>query len=111
MEHVTAVSDDESVFKLKHRVGKKFGGADAPSAEGADGRPVDVDLQQSRAMVVCIRDAKLLTQVPEAVVKSTIGHLNVVRAHSCFAQYVRTEVMGPVDHAIFQASLVEGIEK
>ncbi len=111
MENVTAVSDDESVFQLKHRVGKEFGGADALSAEGTDGRPEDVDRQQPRAMVVRIRDAELLAQVPEAVVKSTIGHANVVRTHSCFAQYVWTEVMGPVEHAVLHARLVECIEK
>jgi hypothetical protein len=108
---VAAVGDDESVFELKHRVREELRGTDTSSAKGAYGHAEDVDLQQSRAMVVCIRDAKLFTQVPEAVVNPPVGHANVVRPHSCFGQYVGTEVVGPVNHTIFETRLVESIEK
>src|SRR5882724_2653795 len=71
----------------------------------------DAHLQQPRTMVVRICDAELLAQVSKAVVKSTIGHANVVRTHPCFTQHVWTKVMGPVSYAILQTRLVERIEK
>jgi hypothetical protein len=49
--------------------------------------------------------------VPQAVVESPTVNANIVRAHTRFVQHIMTEVVGAIDHAIFQARLVEGIEK
>ena len=62
-------------------------------------------------MVIRVSNSKLLTEVPETVVKPTIGHADIVRTHSNFVQHVGTEVMGPIDHAIFQARQIEAVEE
>src|SRR5207302_537915 len=56
--------------------------------------------QKTGTMVIRVSNSKLLTEVPETVVKPTIGHADIVRTHSNFVQHVGTEVMGRIDHAI-----------
>jgi hypothetical protein len=62
-------------------------------------------------MIVRVGDTKFLAKVTETIVSPAPSDTDIVRSHTRLVQYVRTEVMRPVDHAIFQASLVEGIEK
>ncbi len=110
MEQVPPVGDDDIILVLKHGVGKKLRRANILTAERAN-RPKDVDKQKTRTMVIGVGDTKLLAEVPETVVNATVGHADIVRAHSRFVQHVGAEVVRPIDHAIFQARLVEGIEK
>src|SRR5947208_17060414 len=100
---MAAVGDDQIIFVLKHRVRKELLRTNIWIAEAANSRAEDVDSQKTRTMVIRIRDPELFPEVSETIVKRTIVHTDIVRAHSNFIQHVRTEVVGPIDHAIFQA--------
>ena len=108
---MAAVSDDDIVLVLKHGVGKKLCGANILTAERVNRAAKDVESQKTGTMIVRVGDPKFLAEVSEAVVTPTPSHTDIVRAYTRLVQHVRAEVVGPVDHAIFQASLVEGIEK
>src|ERR1700730_11756778 len=106
---MATMRDDDIVFVLKHGVGKKLCGANIFTAERINRATRDVESDKPRTMVVGVGDAEFLAEVSEADVTPTPSHTNIVRAYTCLVQHVRTEVVGPVDHAIFQASLAEGI--
>ena len=105
------MGDDDIIFVLKYGVGKKFRGADIATAERVNRAAIDVEGQKTGTMVVGVSDTELLAQVSETVVIPTTSHADIVRTHTHLVQHVRAEVVGPIDHAIFHASLVEGIEK
>ena len=62
-------------------------------------------------MVISIGDTELLAEIPETVVNPTLIQTDVIHAYNRFTQYVGAKVVGPIDHPIFQAGLIERIEK
>ena len=111
MEQVPPVGDDDIILVLKHRVRKELCGAHVLSAERPDRTPKDVESQEAWSVIIGVCDAEFLAEVAEADVSSAQSETNIVCAHTRLVQYVRAEVVGPVDDAIFQPSLVEGIEQ
>ena len=59
LEYVTAVTDDECIFQVEHRVREQFRRADTSTAEGAN--RASVDLEQAGTVVVCVCDPELLS--------------------------------------------------